>query len=389
MLLDWCWRVYIEPFLDNIFMIIGIDASRYSYKEATGVEWYSYYLLNELIPLLGREHHSEIRLYGRDNFHPDVDLPFNVRKRVIPLKRFWTVLGLSFEMLRRRPDVLFVPSHTLPFFAPKKSIITIHDVAFLHLKKAYSWFEAWRLHQTTKKAVKKAYRLIVPSEATKHDLVKFYHCNLEKIVVIPHGAPHIPALRHWGSDKNRKLRCQFFLSENDLFVLYVGRLEAKKNLERLIAAFHRFLAEFPDWKLILAGKRGTGFEEIMKTVLRLKLEQNVIMPGYVTEKEKSFLFEHCRIFAFPSLYEGFGLPLLEAFSYHKPVLAGKIPALLEVGGNAAYFVNPAKVEEIGVGLKRLAQDGLLVTKIVQNGTSQLKKFSWEKAAQETFEVIFG
>ncbi len=370
-------------------MIIGIDASRYGHTEATGVEWYSYYLLNELIPLLGREHHAEIRLYGRCDFHLEVDLPFNVHKRVIPLKRFWTILGLSLEMLLQKPDILFVPSHTLPFFSPKKSIMTIHDVAFLHLKKAYSWLDAWRLHQTTKKAVKRAYRLIVPSEATKHDLIKFYRCKPEKIVVIPHGAPHIPALRHWSNDENKKLRQQFFLSEKDLFVLYVGRLEAKKNLDRLISAFHRFLSEFPGWKLILAGKRGTGFEEIMKTVLRLKLEQNVILPGYVTEKEKSFLFEHCRIFAFPSLYEGFGLPLLEAFSYHKPVLASKIPALLEVAGIAAYLVNPTKVEEIGVGLKRLAQDGTLVTKIVQNGIEQLKKFSWEKAAQETFEVIFG
>ncbi len=370
-------------------MIIGIDASRYGHKEATGVEWYSYYLLNELIPLLGREHHAEIRLYCRHDVHFEVDLPFNVRRRVISLKRFWTILGLSWEMLWRKADILFVPSHTLPFFPPKKSVITIHDVAFLHLKKTYGKLEAWHLNQTTKKAVKKAYRLIVPSEATKHDLIKFYSCMPEKIVVIPHGSPHVPALRHWSSDENKKLRQQFFLLENDLFILYVGRLEAKKNLERLIAAFHRFLAEFPGWKLILAGKRGMGFEEIMKTVLRLKMEQNVIIPGYITEKEKSFLFEHCRIFAFPSLYEGFGLPLLEAFSYHKPALTSKIPALLEVADTAAYLVNPLKVEEIGVGLKRLAQDGMLVTKIVQNGIEQLKKFSWEKAARKTFEVIFG
>lgn len=370
-------------------MILGIDASRYAHPQATGVEWYSHYLLNELVPLLGREHNAQIRLYSPNDFKFDGDLPFNVRKRVIPLFRLWTTLRLSLEILIHPVDVLFVPSHTLPFFSPKKTVITIHDVAFLQLKKVYKPFENLRLRYTTKKAVKKAYKLIVPSLATKNDLIKFYNCQSKKIIVIPHGPPAMPAVRLRNTSEIAQFYTQFFLDDKDLFILYTGRIEAKKNLSRLIKAFERFLVEFPGWKLILAGKRGVGFEKIWNTVSALKLEKNVIMPGYVTEKEKAFLFENCRIFVFPSLYEGFGLPVLEAFAYHKPVLTSNITALPEVGGEAAYMVNPHKVEEISVGLKRLAQDGMLVSQFVRRGNKQLQKFSWEASARETFDVLFG
>jgi len=370
-------------------MVVGIDASRYGHPEATGVEWYSFHLLNELFPLLGREHNTEVRLYSPADFKPRVDLPFNVHKRVIPFPRFWTLLRLSAEMIFKPVDVLFVPSHTLPMFAPKKSVITIHDVAFKYLKDSYSRFQMWLLDRSTKKAVKKAWKLIVPSTATKQDLIKFYHCDPEKIIVIPHGAPEVVPFQRWTDAEINQHHEQFFMKSRDLFVLYVGRLETKKNLRRLVEGFARFSVEFPGWKLILAGKRGIGFEDIWKKVLELKLEKNVFAPGYVTEREKTFLLENCRIFAFPSLYEGFGLPVLEAFAHRKPVLTSKTSSLPEVAGDAAFLVNPEKVEEISVGLKRLASDGVLVTQLIGREEAQLKKFSWERSARTTFDTLFG
>jgi len=370
-------------------MVVGIDASRYGHKEATGVEWYSYHLLNELIPLLGREHNTEVRLYAPADFKVAVEMPFNVKKRIIPFPKLWTVFRLSAEMIFKRVDVLFVPSHTLPMFCPKKSVITIHDVAFKYLKSSYSWFQMWLLNSSTKKAVKKAWKLIVPSEATKQDLIKFYNCKEEKIVVIPHGAPEVVPFERWTDAEVKEYKDMFFMKDRDLFVLYVGRLETKKNLIRLIEAFGRFSVEFSGWKLILAGKRGLGFEDIWAKVLELKLEKNVFAPGYITEREKSFLLENCRIFAFPSLYEGFGLPVLEAFAHRKPVLTSKTSSLPEVAGNAAFLVNPEKVEEISVGLKRLASDGVLVTQLIGREEAQMKKFSWEKAAKATYGTLFG
>ncbi|HLG25737.1 MAG TPA: glycosyltransferase family 1 protein [Candidatus Gracilibacteria bacterium] len=369
-------------------MVLGIDASRYNHAEPTGVEWYSFHLLNELIPMLGREHNAEVRLYAPKNFDLKTDTPFNVKKRVIPARRFWTVLRLSLELLLHPVNLLFVPSHTLPLIFPKKSVITVHDVAFRHYRECYSGFQYWLLNRTTKKAVKRAWKIIVPSEATKKDLVQLFGCMPEKIVVIPHGAPEFPKLFHWTDEEKKKYLEQFHLEERDLYVFYVGRLEAKKNLKRLIEGFSRFLKEFPDWKLVLAGKRGVGFEEIWKKIEELGLERQVLLPGYITEREKLFLLSGCRIVAFTSMYEGFGLPVLEGFAMRRPVLTSSVSSLPEVAGSAAYQVNPEKSEEIGVGLKRLASDGMLVNQLVVKGDQQLKKFSWEKAAQKTYEVLF-
>ena len=370
-------------------MKVGIDASRYGHSESTGVEWYCYHLFNELIPLLGREHNSEIRLYSPTNFEPQVELPFNVKKIIIPMRRLWTVIRLSLEMIFKPVDILFVPAHTLPLVFPKKSIITIHDVAFKYLKNSYTKFQFWQLNSSTKKAVKKAWRIIVPSQATKKDLIELFKCDPEKIYIVPHGAPYIQPILKWSEDEQKAMFKHCRITENDLYALYVGRLESKKNLVRLVEAFDRFIKEFPDWKLVLAGKRGVGFDEIWKKVLELDLDKNVIMPGYITENEKLFLMYRCRMVVLPSLYEGFGLPILEGFAMRRPVLSSRVSAIPEVAGNAAYLVNPEKVEELSVGLKRLAADGMLVSQLILKGDKQLKNFSWEKAAKQTYEVLFG
>ena len=370
-------------------MVLGIDASRYGHNESTGVEWYSYYLFNELIPLLGREHNTSVRLYSPVDFTPATDLPLNVKKRIIPLPRFWTMARLTLEMILHPVDILFVPSHTIPLVYPKKSVITIHDVAFKKFRELYSLKHYLVLEHSTRQAVKKGWRIIVPSEATKKDLIDYFNCREDKIFVIPHGAPEIPRIREWSVATSREILKKLGLKESDLMILFVGRLEAKKNLCRLIEGFERFLREFPDWKLVLSGKPGIGHEDIVRKIQEMGLGDNVVQTGYISEREKMFLMDRCRVFAFPSLYEGFGLPVLEAFAHRKPVLTSNTSSLPEVAGNAAYLVNPEKMEEIGVGLKRLVSDGMLVNTLIQRGEQRLANYSWEKAAGATFEVLFG
>lgn len=382
--------------MKNKLTKIGIDAMRYNSQEPTGVEWYSYHLLNHLIPLLGRDHNNQVFLYSKPKTEFKEALPFNVKKVALPFKKFWTMIKFSLEMLWRPIDLLFVPSHILPIFLPKKSVITIHDVAFKDpkLSESYSFKHRFTLNWSTKRAVKKAWRIIVPSQSTKNDLINYFRCKAEKIVVIPHGGPDIygdknPVLIKWSTEERQKILESCFLKDEDLTMLYVGRLETKKNLVHLIEAFQRFLKEFPGWKLVLAGKRGVGFEKILAKVQELELDNLVTMPGYINEREKLFLYEKCRMVVFPSFHEGFGLPILEGFAYRRPVLTSKVTAMPEVAGKAAFLVNPEKVEEISVGLKRLASDGILVSQLIRKGEEQLKLFNWEETAKKTLEVLTG
>ncbi len=375
-------------------MKIGIDASRYKIDEPTGVEWYSYHLLNALLPMLGRDHHNEITLYSQQPLAMEEDLPFNVKNKVINQPRLWTMVRLSLEMLIHPVDLLFVPSHILPLWLPRKTVITIHDIAFIMpgFEKAYGWKDKLLLWWSTRRAVKKAYKIIVPSEATKNDLIKVYNCKPDKIAVVYHGGPDItgknnPLFTKWSDEERKEILELAQLKETDLTILYVGRLEFKKNLIKLVEGFARFLKEYPDWKLVLAGKRGVGFADIWHKVCELGLQKSVIMPGYVTEREKLFLLEKCRVFAFPSRYEGFGLPILEAFAYRRPVLTSKVSSMPEIAGKAAFLVDPDKAEEIGVGLKRLVADGMYISRLITEGDKQLAKFSWEKAANETYDIL--
>jgi glycosyltransferase involved in cell wall biosynthesis len=194
-----------------VAMKIGIDASRYKIQEPTGVEWYSYHILNNLIPILGRDHELDVTLYTQKELQFDEELPFNVKQKVIAQPRFWTLLRLSLEMLLHPVDLLFVPSHILPLWLPKKTVVTVHDIAFKvpGFEKAYDRKNMFLLNWSTSRAVRKAYKIIVPSHATKRDLENIYGCDPKKIEVIYHGGPELtgennPLLKKWQPEEKQQ-----------------------------------------------------------------------------------------------------------------------------------------------------------------------------------------
>lgn len=372
-------------------MIIGIDASRYSISQKTGTEWYSFEIINQLLKIFSKNTIEKVYLYSPSPLKGKIIDEYlkneNIINKVIPGKRLWTLLKLSFELKRNKPDVLFVPSHVLPLFRPKKSIITIHDCAFKRFKKAYSFFSYHYLNWSTKYACKNASKIIVPSNATKNDLIMFFKCPLNKIEVIYHGLPYVPDKFEVSTKKEEKFLKFFRLNKGDKYFLYIGRLESKKNIPRILEAFDKFIDEFPNYKFIFAGMRGQGFKQILKTGDKLKILNNIFMPGYVTKDEKWFLLKNCEAFIFPSLFEGFGFPPLEAFQFEKPVLTSNNSSLPEICADAALLVNPLKSEEILQGMKKLVQDVKYTNELVIKGKKQLKKFSWTEAGKKTYKVL--
>lgn len=354
---------------------------------------YSFHIIRNLLRLISADKHSsvhEVVLYTPREIQKRFlggEYPF-CRNRIITLPRLWTQVRLSWEMAGNDPDVLFVPSHTLPLVHPRKSVVMIHDTAFRRFKKAYSFFQYSYLQFSTWLAVREASKILVPSKATRDDLIQFFGCKKEKIVVIPHGfSPPDPVQM---SEKNQReflQRYGILFDENgaqqNKYFFYVGRLEEKKNLVRLVRAFALFREKHPEFKLILAGGRGVGFRKLFNEVEYLDLWGSVIMPGYVTEEEKAILYQHCEGFVFPSLYEGFGMPILEAFYHGKPVLASNAGALPEVCGDAAIIVDPENETAIFEGLGKLLRPG----KLVEKGQERLKHFDWKVAAGKTLEVF--
>lgn len=372
-------------------MIIGIDASRYGHETATGVERYSFYIINGLIEKAsyGGAHGHKLVLYSREPIKLPEHLKYDpnvVKFKVIPCKRFWTQIGLAREMHKSPPDKLFVPSHTLPFICPKDSIITIHDVAFKHLRKSYSLMQYAYLDVSTRFAVSKASKIIVPSECTRKDLIYFYKCPADKISVIHHGYENLPDLC-MTKDQEEEVLKQFWLTKEDKFMLFIGRLETKKNVSNLVKAFSVFVKDHKDWKLFLGGKRGIGFNKILKTVDHLKIWDNVIMPGYVRDVEKYVLFKYCKMFVFPSLYEGFGFPLLEAFADKKPVLTSNVSSIPEIAGNAVYYTDPCNHDVMAKDMEKLALDENLQKELTTNGVKQLEKFRWDVAITKTWNIL--
>ncbi len=365
-------------------MKIGIDASRCRPDGATGVEWYSWHIISSIKKILEKENKHKLILYSKDPLKIDG----NFENRILHAKRFWTLFALSKEIKKNPPDVLFVPSHTLPLALPRYSVITIHDVAFRHLRKPYSFFQYHHLNLTTKHAVKYADKIIVPSQTTKTDLIKFFGCPKDKIVCVSHGFTPPPPTNDNIFEESEILR-YFDIKPSLPYILFVGRLESKKNITRVVHAFSIFHKKHPKYKLILAGKRGLGFQEILKTVTELKLRNDVLMPGYITEEEKSYLYKHCSFFAFCSLYEGFGLPILEAFHYGKPVLTSNLSSMTEVGGDAVLYTDPYDIKEIANGLETLATNTHRRENLVKAGHQRLKDFSWDKAGKETLKVLYG
>lgn len=364
-------------------MIVGIDASRYRHPEPTGVEVYSDRIIDGLIALAKRQKKHQLRLYTPHRL-PHVPAEDQC---VIPGKRLWTQWHLDHALRKDPPDVLFVPSHVPPFrtlTSPQpttKIVTTIHDVCFRRFAGAYSLRQFAYLELTTRLSSQHAARLIVPSQATADDLTHFYSTRPRQISVIPHGFTPSPALA--ASPKNVSILHQFGLTPEQPFFLFVGRLETKKNIERLVEAFAIFRQKNPDWHLILGGSRGVGFPSILKRLDRKHLLDHVVMPGYLHAEEKEVLLHFSRGFVFPSLAEGFGFPILEAAQARRPILASKIPAFEAFTDLVSVWVDPLEVERMAQGLERLARTSVPTP----SHAHALKRFSWENAAQSVWNLL--
>ena len=401
-------------------MIIGIDASRANKELKTGTEWYSYYLIINLIEL---DEKNKYILYSdkplNKAFLSNLNLEKNkhVKVKVLnwPFKYLWTLGRMSLEMIFNRPNVLFIPAHVLPFFFPKKTINTIHDIAFVKNNCLYSqemslensknsdfwlnflvkFFTFGRyqfkstdyLNWSTKFALKRARKIIAVSNFTKNEILDNYKkIDSEKIVVVHNG--YIDSLYKIIDDKEST---DFVFKKYGIdykFFLYVGRLERKKNIHNLIEAFS-FYKENNNGseKLVLIGSAGYGYDEMKYMIEELGIEEDVIILGWVEENDLPHIFNRAEIFIFPSLYEGFGMPVIQAMACGVPVISSNIEVLREVAQEAALFFDCHNSIDLAQKIELIQKDKNLKEDLIKKGLIRCQNFSWEKCAQETLNII--
>lgn len=359
-------------------MIIGIDASRAFQKNKTGIEEYSYQVIKHLREFLKNEN---VILYCNPaiNAVPDFELPEKWKIKNLRAPIFWTQIRFSLEMLFHPVDVLFVPAHTVPLIHAKNTIVTIHGLEYEFCPEAYSSWQRFYMRFVIKNSCRWARKIIAVSENTKRDLMKLYGVPEEKVKVIYEGIS-----TSQDSDYPRPN-----LSDKRYF-LFVGRLEERKNIIGIVEAFDTLKKKYKiTQKLILVGKFGFGGEKIESKIRNSEYKSDIILTGYASDEDKHYLLANADAFMFPTFYEGFGLPILEAQSMGVPVITSNVSSTPEVAGSGAVLVDPNDPDAIAEAAHKIISDESSRGYIIEKGYENIKRFSWKKCAEEVSSIIHG
>jgi glycosyltransferase involved in cell wall biosynthesis len=354
-------------------MFIGIDASRAEAKIKTGVERYSYELIRAMRE--SRPNGMRVVLYSRVPLSPELG-PFDENwKNVVlrwPPKRFWTQLRLSWEMLRRPPNVLFIPSHELPRIIPKQTVKTVHDAFFLDFPKLFPWKERLFLKASLFDSCRRASEIIVPSNYVAAQIEALRPGN---VTVIPHG------VRLAMNNEQRTMN-----NEKGKYFIVLGRIEKKKNLGVVISAFEKFSEKHPDHKLYFIGKFANGAEAIVSQAQKSPVIKNIEFLGALSDEETFRMMAGAVALLHPCPYEGFGLPAIEAMSLGVPTIAANAGAVAEAVGDAGLLVAPFDAAKWAEAMNQITFD-IFRKNLIEKGRVRAAEFSWPKCAERTWRVL--
>ena len=366
-------------------MIIGVDAGCLGVTDKrlkTGVYYFAYYLLKNLLKIDKR---NQYLLYS---FHPldtGVLRQFGsgAKNLVLRPSKGWLNFRLSLEFWLNKPDIFLGLNQALPLFHPVKSIIYIHDLAFEHYPACYP--DSYpRLSRQTRYAVRHCDKIVAVSQSTKNDLVRLYNVDSEKIKVICHGVS--ADFKPQGQEKINIIREKYRLSQP--YFLFVGSFKPLKNIPGIIQAFALFCKRSKSsYKLVLIGSDFWRDKEISKTIEDLDLESEVVNLGYLETDDLPAIYSGATAFISPSLYEGFGMPHLEAMSCGTPVITSDGSSMSEMIEKAGLLVDPFNIYEISQAMQRLVTDKELYSKLKEKSLKRAKEFSWKKSAESLLDMI--
>ncbi len=323
------------------------------------------------------------------------DLPKEREKfkyRILKPKKFWTRIALPLALYteKQKPNVFFSPTHYIPRFSPVKRVVTIFDLSFLNFPEMFKKKDLWKLRNWTKFSAENADHIITISNSSKKDIVTQYNIKKEKITVAYPGYDTEKFKTQISNIKTENVKSKYGIRNN--YIIYIGTVQPRKNLIRLMEAVSRI----DNLELIIVGKttgegrEGWMYEETLATPKRLGIENRVKFLGFVLTEDLASLIKGADAFIQPSLYEGFGIPVLEAMACGVPVLVSNVSSLPEVVGGAGLTFDPYSIDQIEQAIRAIISDRKLREKYSKLGLLQVKKFSWEKMAKtilKSFEQL--
>lgn len=362
-------------------------------KNRSGVGVYTYELSKRL------QAYEQIELQGdvfnfleRNDLKQDLmGIDFNKETcKLFPYgvyRRIWHYLPIKYNQLFKREAQL---THFFNFIVPPriegKVMNTIYDLTFEFYPETMDKRNLRRIKRDLAYSLERPDKIITISEATKQDMIQHLRVDPSKIEVIYCGVD----FKHFNEARNNSQSVREKYQLPDQYILYIGTLEPRKNIETLIEAFKRFKIEGDKSnagiKLVLAGKKGWLYEGIFKKIQELGLEDDVVDLGYIDEIDKPALYQMAQCFVFPSIYEGFGIPVIEAMAAGTPVITTNVSSLPEVAGEAGLLVDPKDTIAIAESMYQLTTNEAKKQELIQKGYTQAQKFSWETSAEKLYRV---
>ncbi|MCM8785123.1 MAG: glycosyltransferase family 4 protein [Candidatus Omnitrophica bacterium] len=374
-------------------MKIGIDITPFLKKRKTGISWYTYYLVKNLAKI---DKDNFYTLFGcsmgkyKDKFLLKKEINsenFDISVKMLPgnlVPAF--LLFYPVELIHGKFDIIHIlihPYYCLHFFG--KLVITFHDVVHLIFPEMFSPFEVETYKFAAKRAVKKANKIIAVSYSTKKDLIKYLNVKPEKIEVIHEGLYNFFDVIY-NENMIEKIKLKYGVKKK--YILSVGTIEPKKNHIRLLNAFVKIKKKINDYQLIICGKPGWKAEEFYKRLSEIndQIKKDIIVTNYIPLNDLTILYKEADIFVYPSLYEGFGFPILEAMNCGVPVITSNISSMPEVAGDAALLINPEDEDDIANAILKLVEERELRKDLIKKGLERVKLFTWENTAKKTLKV---
>jgi glycosyltransferase involved in cell wall biosynthesis len=366
-------------------MLIGIDGNEANIKNRVGVGQYAFNLLKN-IHLIDQK--NQYIVYLKDQ--PLKDLPQerqNWHYKIFGPQKLWTKFALPIHLFTQKEklDIFYSPSHYSPQFAPCPTIPTIHDLGYLQFQNQFTKKDLYQLINWTRQSIKKSAHIITVSDFSKTEIEKTYQIDPQKITIAYNGVDEPLKI---DSKTQQKILLSYYLQPKNYY-LYLGTLKPNKNIPFLIRAFSKFLKTTDqETKLVVAGKKGWLFNEIFTTVQKEGVESSVVFTDFIDESQKWTLYQHAKALILPSIYEGFGIPAIEAMKSNTPVISSNIDPLKEVIQNNGFYFDPTNQEELINQLINFEKlDSGKIKKITDQAKIRADFFTWTNTAKSIISVF--